>query len=246
MEGLNHTIWDEWGALPASQPVKDEAAGIIDGMSYNVEGEDYLFTSPRLFVVRRLMRLWGECEWSGPADGESIRLIHTQQRGPDSILHRQARGDGDLRRHERDGEAHTKLELGTRPLRELRRALYTEGRILSGHPSAGGEGLRGAFTGDIEILRLHGWCEKENGVPRTDAERPAADRHIPFADRARQDSPRSRRDGDLPFDEEPCQQACELRRREHQQEPGGGPSPDGADPSDGGPWDSGGASSAAF
>ena len=81
MEGLNHTIWDEWGALPASQPVKDEAAGIIDGMSYNVEGEDYLFTSPRLFVVRRLMRLWGECEWSGPADGESIRLIHTQQRG---------------------------------------------------------------------------------------------------------------------------------------------------------------------
>ena len=36
MEGLNHTIWDEWGALPASQPVKDEAAGIIDGMSYKI------------------------------------------------------------------------------------------------------------------------------------------------------------------------------------------------------------------
>ncbi|MCD8162770.1 MAG: DNA-binding protein WhiA [Synergistaceae bacterium] len=27
------------------------------------------------------MRLWGECEWNGPAEGEGIRLIHTQQRG---------------------------------------------------------------------------------------------------------------------------------------------------------------------
>ncbi len=80
MEGLNHTIWDEWSALPAAQPVKDEIAGIIDGMSYSAEGEAYLFTSPRLFVVRRLMRLWGECEWSG-SGGEGIRLIHTQQKG---------------------------------------------------------------------------------------------------------------------------------------------------------------------
>ncbi len=81
MEGLNHTIWDEWGALQSGAPAKDEIAGIIDGMSYNVEGGEYLFTSQRLFVVRRLMRLWGECEWHAQGGGCGIRLIHTQQKG---------------------------------------------------------------------------------------------------------------------------------------------------------------------
>lgn len=82
IEGLNHTIWDEWSGLAAADPVCDEIAGIIDGLSYNVEGEDYYFTSSRLFAVRRLMRLWSDSKWK-ESEGENagIRLIHTQQKG---------------------------------------------------------------------------------------------------------------------------------------------------------------------
>ncbi|MEG1603535.1 MAG: DNA-binding protein WhiA [Cloacibacillus sp.] len=82
IEGLNHTIWDEWSGLAAADPVCDEIAGIIDGLSYNVEGDDYYFTSSRLFAVRRLMRLWSDSKWK-ESEGENagIRLIHTQQKG---------------------------------------------------------------------------------------------------------------------------------------------------------------------
>lgn len=82
MEGLNHTIWDEWSALPAGDSALDEIAGIIDGLSYNVEGADYCFTCSRLFVARKLMRLWNEYELHA-ADDESggIRLINTQMKG---------------------------------------------------------------------------------------------------------------------------------------------------------------------
>ena len=79
MEGLNHTIWDEWSALPPFDPVRDEIAGIIDGLSYNKDGDDLCFTSGRLFVVRKLMRLWNDSEWHNESSG--LRLIHTQQKG---------------------------------------------------------------------------------------------------------------------------------------------------------------------
>ncbi|MDO5115975.1 MAG: DNA-binding protein WhiA [Synergistaceae bacterium] len=78
MEGLNHTIWDEWGALAPTPPVRDEAAGIMEGLSRSVEGEEQLFSSSRLFTVRRLMRIWNDCGWK--SDG-GIRLVRTQGGG---------------------------------------------------------------------------------------------------------------------------------------------------------------------
>ena len=81
MESVNRTIWDEWGAMPSNEQARDEAAGILDGLPSRARGEEIMFISPRLFAVRRLMRLWGEC-CSCPADGQQgIRLVDTQIKG---------------------------------------------------------------------------------------------------------------------------------------------------------------------
>lgn len=81
-ESLTHTIWDEWSGLAAAEPAADEIAGIIDGLSFEQSGDEYYFTSPRLFAVRKLMRIWAESKWHDAADeGSGIKLIHTQQRG---------------------------------------------------------------------------------------------------------------------------------------------------------------------
>lgn len=81
MESVNRTIWDEWGAMPSNEQARDEAAGILDGLPSRARSEEIMFISPRLFAVRRLMRLWGEC-CSCPADGQQgIRLVDTQIKG---------------------------------------------------------------------------------------------------------------------------------------------------------------------
>lgn len=83
MEGLNHKIWDEWGAVAAasSSAARDEAAGIIDGFGYNTENGECCFSSARLFAVRRLMRLWCECFTGDEQQSSGIRLGRSQQRG---------------------------------------------------------------------------------------------------------------------------------------------------------------------
>lgn len=81
MESLNRTIWDEWGAAQAERQGRDEAAGIMDGLPFRARGEELFFLSPRLFAVRRLMRLWSEC-FAGRAEGQQgIRLVDTQRKG---------------------------------------------------------------------------------------------------------------------------------------------------------------------
>ncbi len=81
MESVNRTIWDEWSAMPVEEQIRDEAAGILDGLPARARGEEIMFTSPRLFTVRRLMRLWGECWASSPDEQQGIRLVDTQRKG---------------------------------------------------------------------------------------------------------------------------------------------------------------------
>lgn len=81
MESVNRTIWDEWSAMPVEEQARDEAAGILDGLPARDRDEEIMFTSPRLFTVRRLMRLWGECWASSPDEQQGIRLVDTQRKG---------------------------------------------------------------------------------------------------------------------------------------------------------------------
>lgn len=81
-ESLAHTIWDEWSSLAPGDAAADEIAGVIDGLSCEACGDEYSFTSSRLFVVRKLMRIWGESKWRGSTEeGSGVRLVHTQQKG---------------------------------------------------------------------------------------------------------------------------------------------------------------------
>ncbi|MDO4987444.1 MAG: DNA-binding protein WhiA [Synergistes sp.] len=80
MRSLNHTIWDEWSAAGVDEElVIDEISGIISGLAYSPVGDRCVFTLPRLFVLRRLMRIWGRYKWK---DGDgAIRVIGSYQRG---------------------------------------------------------------------------------------------------------------------------------------------------------------------
>ncbi|MCR5334957.1 MAG: DNA-binding protein WhiA [Synergistes sp.] len=80
MNGIKHILWDEWGSVEAGKTSKDEAAGILDGIPSEDKSDSTFFTTPRLFAVRRLMRLWDECGWNG-SDEYSLRIVRTQQRG---------------------------------------------------------------------------------------------------------------------------------------------------------------------
>ncbi|MCF0247384.1 MAG: DNA-binding protein WhiA [Synergistes sp.] len=73
---LNRLVRDEWSALPVSDSPRDEAAGILSGMQRERCDGGYLFSSPRIFAVRRLMRLWSVC---GADDGGGISLVRSQQ-----------------------------------------------------------------------------------------------------------------------------------------------------------------------
>ena len=80
VNGLKHTLWDEWGSFEPGRASKNEAAGILDGIPSEERNEAVFFTTPRLFAVRRLMRLWEECGWNAREEN-SLRIIRTQQRG---------------------------------------------------------------------------------------------------------------------------------------------------------------------
>ncbi len=81
MESIDRTIWDEWGAMQAEGQARDEAAGILDGLSFRARGEELVFLSPRLFAVRRLIRLWSDCFACRPDGQQGIRLVDTQRKG---------------------------------------------------------------------------------------------------------------------------------------------------------------------
>lgn len=72
MELKAQSLWDEWASLPISRPVEDEITGVLDGLPYIARRQEYIFSSGRLFVVRRLLRLWAESHYH--RDG-SIHLL---------------------------------------------------------------------------------------------------------------------------------------------------------------------------
>lgn len=76
MEHLSHKIWDEWTSFPILPPVEDEIAGILDGSSCRKIGNQYEFTSGRLFAVRRLLKLWSDSEYQNI---ETIKIIYGEQ-----------------------------------------------------------------------------------------------------------------------------------------------------------------------
>jgi len=78
MEEKGRALWDEWTALPATPPVEDEIAGILDGLPFAKQGDDYLFKTNRLFTLRRLMRLWGESEYAQRECDAGVRLLHAK------------------------------------------------------------------------------------------------------------------------------------------------------------------------
>lgn len=81
MEQRIQSLWDEWSALPAAPPVEDEIAGILDGLPCSPGGDSYVFYSGRLFMIRRLMRLWAGSEYHGGGTEEGgIRLLPSRQK----------------------------------------------------------------------------------------------------------------------------------------------------------------------
>ena len=80
MNGIKHTLWDEWGSFEPGSAPGNEAAGILDGIPSEEKDGSVFFTTPRLFAVRRLMRLWEECGVNGGSE-YPLRIVRTQQRG---------------------------------------------------------------------------------------------------------------------------------------------------------------------
>lgn len=78
MDERGRALWDEWAALPAVPPVEDEIAGILDGLPFVRQDEDYLFRTNRLFTLRRLMRLWSESELMREKKESGVRLIYAK------------------------------------------------------------------------------------------------------------------------------------------------------------------------
>lgn len=79
MDEKGRLLWDEWTALPVVSPVEDEIAGILDGLPYTRQGQDYLFKTNRLFTLRRLMHLWNESTELRKEPETGIRLIYAKQ-----------------------------------------------------------------------------------------------------------------------------------------------------------------------
>ena len=58
METIKQNLLDEWNSLPLVRQPLYEIAGILNGLVYNKEVNEYHFVTARLNVLRRLMLLW--------------------------------------------------------------------------------------------------------------------------------------------------------------------------------------------
>jgi hypothetical protein len=87
MENLKSVVWDEWGTVPNSGPegATMEIAGIFSGLPTKTHGMSTSFFSSRLFVFRRLRRLWDSSEWSSCGEFSSGLVLPPDLKGRVSI-----------------------------------------------------------------------------------------------------------------------------------------------------------------
>ncbi|HDQ93403.1 MAG TPA: DNA-binding protein WhiA, partial [Synergistetes bacterium] len=87
MEKLKSATWDEWGRIPNSGPegATMEIAGTLSGLPSKTEGEFISFFSSRLFLFRRLSKLWNSSEWLSCGDFSSGLAIPRDLKGRVSI-----------------------------------------------------------------------------------------------------------------------------------------------------------------
>lgn len=83
MKHLEHILWDEWLSIPFIAPVEDEIAGIINGLNYSKESGYYVFSSRRLFTIRRLLYLITEVSVQNKTvDSKDVmQIINTSKKG---------------------------------------------------------------------------------------------------------------------------------------------------------------------
>ncbi|HPD97670.1 MAG TPA: DNA-binding protein WhiA [Synergistales bacterium] len=87
MEKLKSVVWDEWGTVPNSgrEGATMEIAGILSGLPSKTENKVTSFFSSRLFVFRRIGRLWDSSEWSAFGEFSSGLVIPPDLKGRVSI-----------------------------------------------------------------------------------------------------------------------------------------------------------------
>jgi hypothetical protein len=83
MKHLEHILWDEWLTIPFIKPVEDEIAGIINGLNYRKDSDYYVFSSRRLFTIRRLLYLFSEIPTFNKTMNakDVIQIINTNIKG---------------------------------------------------------------------------------------------------------------------------------------------------------------------
>jgi len=83
METFSHILWDEWVSLKSVPPVEDEITGMLDGLPRLERDAEYVFQSGRLFMIRRLMKLWPRAltNKNNSTQPEEIRLMSARQNG---------------------------------------------------------------------------------------------------------------------------------------------------------------------
>ena len=82
MDNIKHTLWDEWASLPTPQSPEDEISGILEGLRYSASIDEtaYFYTCPRLFVLRRLMKLWNQSAYQTADESSKIHIITNQHK----------------------------------------------------------------------------------------------------------------------------------------------------------------------
>ena len=76
MEKIKDILWDEWVQRPTGhKDATEEIAGIISGMKSRENGQHVICQSGRLWVFRRLRKIWNLSCWTDIVDLSSILII---------------------------------------------------------------------------------------------------------------------------------------------------------------------------
>ncbi|MDO9508183.1 MAG: DNA-binding protein WhiA [Thermovirgaceae bacterium] len=87
MEKLKAIMWDEWAAVhnETGETSSNEIGGVLSGLPSRASGSFLLLYSSRLFVFRRLKRLWHASEWAQCGDFSPNLVIPGDMKGRVSL-----------------------------------------------------------------------------------------------------------------------------------------------------------------